>query len=255
MTGQSAPQAPTPAGTAPARPVRPRDAASLVLLRAGDGEPQVLMGRRHSRHAFIPDAFVFPGGKLDPDDRRVRPARPLAGPVPHAAAPAQLQALAVAAVRETYEETGLMLARPGDPALARGTWADFARRGVAPDLGPLRLLARAITPAQSPIRFHARFFLGDGSHAQGRLRGSGELLDLDWYPLSTALTLPVIDVTEFVLGEIRRRAAARHLDGPVAFWRYRRETPVLSYEPAPSEPVLSEPGPDEPAPSARESAR
>ena len=61
----------------PAKPVRPRDAASLVIVDTSGAEPRVLMGRRHAKMKFIPDAFVFPGGKLDPDDMHALPATPL----------------------------------------------------------------------------------------------------------------------------------------------------------------------------------
>ncbi|WP_422024097.1 NUDIX hydrolase [Pyruvatibacter mobilis] len=212
----------------PARPpqrVKPRDAASLVLLRHGSDGPEVLMGRRHSRHAFIPDAFVFPGGKLDAEDRRIRTATNRTAP------DAAQQALEAAAIRETFEETGLLLGTGGDIGqAARGTWQVFQQRGLVPDTRPLNLLARAITPAESPIRFHARFFVAENAPVEGTLAGSGELLDLDWYPLARALALPVIDVTEFVLQEVIRRSSAGSLQGPVAFWRYRRGTPVLTYE-------------------------
>jgi len=216
--------------TAQCRPnsgaVRPRDAASLVLLRQNGGAVEVLMGRRHARHAFIPDAFVFPGGKLDRDDWRVRTMHSGAGT-------ARTRALEAAAIRETYEETGLLLARAGTPgpATTATTWHAFTARGLIPDATALRLLARAITPAQSPIRFHARFFTALNPPLAGTLQGSGELLDLAWYPLDTARTLPVIDVTEFVLAEISTRVAAGGLTGPVAFWRYRSGKPLLSYEP------------------------
>jgi len=207
-------------------PVRPRDAASLVLVRDGSGGPEVLMGRRHSRHAFIPDAFVFPGGKLDAADRRIVPAQSATS-----TATAATQALEAAAIRETFEETGLLLACPGDIGNGvAGTWDEFRKLGVVPDAKTLRLLARAITPAESPIRFHARFFLAHNAPITGSIRGSGELLDLDWYPLKDAQTLPVIDVTEFVLKEISERAARDSMAGPVAFWRYRSGTPILSYE-------------------------
>ena len=212
----------------PARPpqrVKPRDAASLVLLRHGSDGPEVLMGRRHSRHAFIPDAFVFPGGKLDAEDRRIRTATNRTAP------DAAQQALEAAAIRETFEETGLLLGTGGDIGqAASGTWQVFQQRGLVPDTRPLNLLARAITPAESPIRFHARFFVAENAPVEGTLAGSGELLDLDWYPLARALALPVIDVTEFVLQEVIRRSSAGSLQGPVAFWRYRRGTPVLTYE-------------------------
>jgi 8-oxo-dGTP pyrophosphatase MutT (NUDIX family) len=210
----------------PPRPVKPRDAASLVLLRStGDG-PEILMGRRHSRHAFIPDAFVFPGGKLDAADM------PIASDVSKGTGtPAKSAALEAAAIRETFEETGLLLARPGTlTASAPGTWQTFKERGVIPDTRPLSLLARAITPTESPIRFHARFYVASDVKLEGTLEGSGELLDLDWYPLKTARTLPVIDVTEFVLKEVGERTGKGSMVGPVAFWRYRRGAPILSYE-------------------------
>lgn len=206
--------------------VKPRDAASLVLLRDASDGPEVLMGRRHSRHAFIPDAFVFPGGKLDADDKRVTTAQSASSQ----ASPAK-QALEAAAIRETFEETGLLLACPGDiGAAVKGTWGQFRDQGLVPDAKKLRLLARAITPAESPIRFHARFFTARNANVSGELKGSGELLDLDWYPLNHAKTLPIIDVTEFVLKEISERTKKNSLEGPVAFWRYRSGTPILSYE-------------------------
>ena len=97
-----------------AAPVTPRDAGSLIVWREGPEGAEVLMGRRSRRAAFVPDFFVFPGGRLDPADRLVRPATPL-----DASATARMgvrgdaalaEALALAAVRETFEETGLVLA-------------------------------------------------------------------------------------------------------------------------------------------------
>lgn len=191
----------------PAGRVRPRDAASLVLLDEREGEPRVLMGRRHSRMKFIPDAFVFPGGKLDAGDLKARPATPLAE---HASFGAKAEALAKAAIRETFEETGLILAAKGDVGEASGPgWAHFRERGLAPRLDALSCLARAITPASSPIRFHARFFVASAAALEGTLAGSGELEELGWYPISEALKLPVIDVTEFVLRHVSRGAEAR----------------------------------------------
>ncbi|MDX5365719.1 MAG: NUDIX domain-containing protein, partial [Alphaproteobacteria bacterium] len=193
------------------RGIRPRDAASLVLIDDSAGEPRILMGRRHSRMKFIPDAFVFPGGKLDQGDIGVRPASGFAEATAEAvkraaASRAKAEALAAAAIRETFEETGLLIARQGDVGAAAGEgWTPFRERGLAPCLDVLDFVARAITPASSPIRFHARFFAANAEAASGELKGSGELEDLGWYTLSEALKLPVIDVTEFVLHEIARR--------------------------------------------------
>ena len=73
------------------------------------------------------------------------------------------RALANTAVRETFEETGLLLGAKGDVGdSADETWQVMRRKGVAPNLSPLAYIGRAITSPYSPIRFHARFFLADG---------------------------------------------------------------------------------------------
>lgn len=211
------------------RPVRPRHAASLVITRDMAGQTHVLMGRRPARAVF-PAAWVFPGGRLDRSDVSVTPAAPLSpdtleqmrmrggctAPLAHA--------LATAAIRETFEETGLLLAAPGSPGRSEGVWAEFGRMGVAPALDRLRFLGRAITPTSAPVRFHARFFTADAGDLTGDLRSNGELLDLDWYPLDTAMTLPAIDVTRFILAEIA--AAGRGEARTTPFFRYRRNRPV-----------------------------
>ena len=110
------------------------------------------------------------------------------------------RALAVAAVRETLEETGLMLAAPGSVGSVAGpAWDAMRSHGRAPDLARLRYLGRAITPAGSPIRFHARFFLARADELDGPLDGDGELQDLDWFSLEQASRLPLIDVTQFMI--------------------------------------------------------
>lgn len=55
------------------RAVRPRDAATLIIVRTGAGEPRVLMGQRSANHKFMPNKFVFPGGKVDCADNRIVP--------------------------------------------------------------------------------------------------------------------------------------------------------------------------------------
>ena len=214
------------------RGIRPRDAASLVLIDTAEDEPRILMGRRHSRMKFIPDAFVFPGGKLDAGDMGVRAASGFGHQTAlmmqsAAASRAKAEALAAAAIRETFEETGLLVAGKGDVGIVAGEgWEPFRDRGLAPRLDVLDFVARAITPASSPIRFHARFFAASAEAATGELRGSGELEDLGWYPISEALKLPVIDVTEFVLEEIARRHKG-HTRSRVPLYSYRNDKPVV----------------------------
>ena len=101
--------------TPPIRPARPQHAASLVAVRLAQGQPEVLMGRRRAKARFAPDAWVFPGGKLDAADRCVQPARDLESAViANLGLPApKARALAIAALRETAEETGLLIGTPG----------------------------------------------------------------------------------------------------------------------------------------------
>ena len=209
----------------PSRPVRPRHAASLVLVRRSAAGAEVLMGRRPPKAVF-PEAYVFPGGRLDPSDASVVPSTQLDPAVleelrVHGACTAQLaRALANAAIRETFEETGLLLAAPGDPGVPHGPWATFKAQGIAPAHDRLRFLGRAITPASAPVRFHARFFVADGEHLAGAIVGNGELSSIGWYPLDKARQLPAIDVTQFVLAEIAANERGETRTAP--FFRYRR---------------------------------
>lgn len=165
----------------------------------------------------MPDVWVFPGGRVDPGDDRARAASELRAEVSARlsadAGPRLGRALAVAAVRETHEETGLRLGQP------IGT-------GLAPDLDAVDYLARAITPAGNPIRYHARFFAVDARSLGGDLGGSGELLDLDWWPIERALELAIIDVTKVVLEEAiawaRDPSVARRARVPLVHYRGAR---------------------------------
>lgn len=200
-----------PAGALDApSPVRPRHAASLVIYRVGRGGPEVVMGRRSARARFKPGVYVFPGGMLERADHRVRPASGLPGDIVSRIAVAGSQqranALALAAIRETFEESGLVVGVPGDPGPTTDpSWQALRARGIAPELAPLRYLGRAITPSVQPIRFHARFFAIEAEHVSGELAGTGELADLQWVPLGAARSLPVMDVTLLMLESLRRQ--------------------------------------------------
>ena len=187
------------------------------------------MGRRSARAVF-PEAYVFPGGRLDKSDGAVAPSAHLSARVLNelcergGCTPGLARGLATAAIRETFEETGLLIASNGNTGLSEGTWAEFASRGVAPAHDRLRFLGRAITPASAPVRFHARFFLADGDEVEGEIKSNGELTALDWYPLADAQTLPVIDVTKFILSELA--AAETGVVRETPFFRYRRNKPL-----------------------------
>jgi 8-oxo-dGTP pyrophosphatase MutT (NUDIX family) len=189
---------PTPEA-APAKSPRPRNAASLVLVRGAGDKLEVLMGRRPRKSRFAPDVFVFPGGGVEPGDYMAQTARPLdpACATATGASPRLAHALAAAALRETEEETGVVL-----PA----------------DHGALRLIARAITPVRSPIRFHARFFLADADTAIGDHADSAELTDLAFRRIEETTKLPLMDVTEAVLAALIER-------GPPFLYSYQGGKP------------------------------
>lgn len=192
-----------------------RDAATVVVLRDRMTAPSVLMGQRGSKAAFMPSKFVFPGGAVDPFDAEV----PLATPLPELCRKRLCDesdrdlshALAAAAVRELWEETGLLLGEPGPwPGPAHPDWESFAATGHVPTARGMQFIFRALTPPGRPRRFDARFFLVDASEIVGDLddfsAASEELSHLRWVPLAEARALDLPFITEVVLAEIAARA-------------------------------------------------
>jgi len=196
--------------------VRPRDAATLILLDRSASPTRVLMGRRHAGHKFMPGKFVFPGGRIEPADRHMSIAGPLDEIVEQKLlartqrpSPNFARALALAAIRETFEETGLALGvadcgAPENPP--QGVWARFAQTGVYPALDGLDFLARAITPPGRAKRFDTRFFVADatliGHRIDGVVHAGAELVELVWTPLAKALELEIPLITRAVLADL-----------------------------------------------------
>ncbi|WP_284162498.1 NUDIX hydrolase [Frigidibacter sp. SD6-1] len=187
--------------------LRPRAAATVILVRRDGPEPTVLMGQRGAGAVFMPSKYVFPGGAVDAADADVALAAGL-GPLCAArlgwqSDPGLETALAAAAVRELWEETGLALGAPG--AAPQG-WSGFETTGLAPSASALRFFFRAITPPGRPRRFDARFFLADAAalHADPDdfSRASDELSHLHWVPVAEARRLNLPFITEVVLAEL-----------------------------------------------------
>jgi 8-oxo-dGTP pyrophosphatase MutT (NUDIX family) len=191
---------------------RPRDAATLIIVRVGRKAPEVLLGCRDAGHAFMPNRYVFPGGRVDLADGYVPCASKLRPDVEHrllhAATPTRARALAVAAIRETFEETGLIIGKQIKGAVedeVEEPWRGFLDSGFAPALDALDYIARAITPPGRPRRFNARFFMAEESAITGgAIKSNGELGDIRWVPLDQAQQLPVPTITSLVLGEVAR---------------------------------------------------
>ena len=193
------------------RAVGPRDAATLIIVRRDGPKIRVLMGRRHGAHNFMPDKWVFPGGRIDPADFRAPYATDLKQNVLKELSVAtperRARALALSAIRETFEEVGLLLAKPGTAKAGKGPWKDFVAQGALPDLDALDYIARAVTPYMVPKRFDARFFLAEAERLVSleRQADCGELDEIAWVNLYEALALDLPTVTRFVLREVPKR--------------------------------------------------
>jgi 8-oxo-dGTP pyrophosphatase MutT (NUDIX family) len=209
-------------------PVTPLPAATIMLLRDGFGAPEVLMIERHARSVFLPDTFVFPGGRVDERDREIAGrvtgvdvaalVRALGGGL----APTQALAFVVAAIRETFEEAGILLARPRGgrdvldgaraEALGRHRTALQAQRTTFSRLigdEDLELAADAlvphgrwITPEMMPYRFDTIFFTAVAPRGQHACADGVEVAAHVWIRPAEALT--------------QRRAGARRMIFPTA---------------------------------------
>jgi 8-oxo-dGTP pyrophosphatase MutT (NUDIX family) len=215
---------------------KPRDAATLIIVRHDDAIPKVLLGQRHDSHAFMPNKFVFPGGRLDPSDMRTKVGHDLHPSVQEKllkrmrsrVSPTRARGLAIAAIRETYEETGLLLGTlPVNSALANDDW-DSVVAATELDLSGLRFFARAITPPGRTRRFDSRFFVAHARHIDNldspRHPGSGELLKPYWFSFNEALELDLPTITREVLKRLQplmERQEELGPDQPVSFQYFR----------------------------------
>ncbi len=217
--------------------MRPRDAATLILVDTSGTVPKILMGKRHENHKFMPGKYVFPGGRVDLADSRVKPAAPLSRQTTQQlsrqlsvrAGKNRPQALALAAIREMYEETGLLV---GAEIEARRksrapSWQAFFDHKISPALDRLIFIARAITPPGRPRRFDTRFFMCDATNIAKREtleeKPSNELLELNWLTREEALEKDLAQITQVVLGEIEARLNG-DADRPIPFYFQRGNT-------------------------------
>ena len=208
-----------------------RNAATVIVLRDRFDDPHVLMGQRGSKAAFMPDKFVFPGGAVDDADRMV----PLVTPLPALCAerlcddapPDLVDAIAAAAIRELWEETGLVLGAQGLWTSPPPDWQSFAQTGHMPAAHPLQFVFRAVTPPGRPRRFDARFFLVDAedlaSDPDDFSAACDELSDLQWIPLPRVREFDLPFITEVVLAEVAARARETEPPASVPFFKNNEE--------------------------------
>ena len=215
--------------------VAPNDAATLIIVDRSTAEPKVLLGRRNAHHVFLPGKFVFPGGRVDAVDRAMAAVeglhpdterKLLAGTRFHTNSDAL--ALALAAIRETFEETGLVIGTAGPVAgcIPAGPWSKFVQTGFYPDPSQMQFIARAITPAGFARRFDARFFcvnsVAIAYRIENVIRPDSELTELAWLTVEEARRLDLPIITELVLEELLSRLRSGLTpDLPVPFYSTR----------------------------------
>jgi len=201
-----------------ARVVRPRDAASLILLRGEGRTLEVLAGRRPLDVKFMPGVYVFPGGAIDPPDRiawSIESRTEALG--------AKLARSARAALRETWEEAGILVGRAGgapphEPAV-RPIEQAYLGRGLVAAMDVLTYVGRAITPSHSFRRFNTRFFLCEGTNVFGEPAASDELEDVGWHPIGGEALASFRDVTRFMLARaIALRQGTASGAAPLFYW-------------------------------------
>jgi 8-oxo-dGTP pyrophosphatase MutT (NUDIX family) len=219
------------------RAVKPKDAATLIIVRRDTNVPKILMGKRAAGHKFMPNKFVFPGGKVDTGDSRIRPPKDLHPSVlkrlMKGCSESRARSLALAAIRETFEETGLLLGEPDSTTIKTRSphWGAFLQHGINPRIDTLNVIARAITPPYRNRRFDTRFFMVEADLIQGDVHaapvGSGELLALHWVSIKEAEKLELPIITRIILKEVERRIVdgnAPDTEGP--FIHFRKGKPI-----------------------------
>ncbi|MBS0233053.1 MAG: NUDIX hydrolase [Proteobacteria bacterium] len=178
-----------------------RDAACLLVVDLSQAEPKLLMGRRHADQVFLPDKWVFPGGRVEDEDRRfadlfsgVFSPRDLAN---------EIRPFALAGIRELYEETGLLIGSDEPFDSTTPVWKMFAASGQTPAPVHLFPLARAITPPGRVRRYDTWFFMASADAlSANHATTDGELLDLDWFTFSEAANLDLPNITRLILNDV-----------------------------------------------------
>lgn len=222
----------------PEHPVLPRAAATIALLRDSDGGPEVLLLRRNRSAGFVPGAYVFPGGRVDRSDASDATVARLDG-LDAGAAARRLElpkgdppALAyyLAALREAFEETGILVARDADGRAPRTAAEDpvvdalrddlmeeritfegvLDRLGCRLDGAAVEYLAHWITPEPEPRRFDTRFFAAKVRPGVDAVVDPREMTDAVWITPAAALrrlregTLPMVFPTIHTLEDLER---------------------------------------------------
>ncbi|MCA3364832.1 MAG: NUDIX domain-containing protein [Roseomonas sp.] len=200
--------------SAPARP-----ASTVMLLRDGPSGMEVFMVVRHRQIDFASGALVFPGGRVEASDTV------LAGGDAHGA-------FRIAAIRETWEECGVLLAETGQTPDAEGEFAAMlAARGLMPAISGLAHFAHWITPLEVPKRFDTHFFLAAAPEDQAALHDGHEAVDSVWIRPADALAEGIAGTKKLVFPtRMNLTKLARH-DSVAEAFAAARAAPVVTVLP------------------------
>ncbi len=189
------------------------------------------MGRRNPAARFMPGVLVFPGGAVSAADSQIKPASGLnpdyTGLMGVGHSHSRARTLALTAIRETWEETGMMLGVSGHiKGRVADPWRPIVDLGLLPDLEQLRYVGRAITPSFSKIRFHARFFMADATKLSGELNGDGELVEIDWWDVNQLAGEDMRNITRFMLQRAIALSKGETGDRPTPLFSWRGDRRV-----------------------------
>lgn len=210
------------------RAPKPRIASTIVIYTGTPENPKILMGQRSSRHDFMPSVYVFPGGRVD----RVDSFAPWHGDLSprterileSAYNPRKARACVLAAIRETYEETGLMVGepRPWQKNLNNESWDAFRQAGITPDLSGIDVFGRAITPPHRHKRYDTWFFIEKYQGATNTIQDSGELSNVGWYSYEQIEDLELQRATTMMLTVLKNHLSRPKPDPAIFYSRMHR---------------------------------
>lgn len=221
------------------RAVRPKLASTIVLYRGSKDNPKILMGQRAKAHDFMPSVYVFPGGRLDRADSFAphsgqmmpRTRRLLA----RYYSPARSRAIILAAIRETFEETGLCLTQSAQGPIKNinhPTWDSLRQKQLLADMSNIEVFGRAVTPPYRPKRFDTWFLLRHVNETtlSGQMSDSRELLNLDWYDWEQIKALKTARATDMMLQVLKDYLKHTQPPNKVFYSRWQRNKFALTYE-------------------------
>ena len=217
--------------------IKPKDAASVIIIKYYRGKYYALMGRRPSDSKFMPGVYVFPGGALEKDDFYISKYYNLKNNLSNfknkAYSNNHSMAIQLAAIRETAEETGLFLGKKRNiininSFPKKNIWSKFYTKSLIPEIDKLIFLGRAITPSFMKIRFHARFFIALSDNFEGEINSNGELEKLDWINIKNVKSMNIADVTEFMIEQVIRlegnfKNILNNYKHPMFTWRNKKK--------------------------------